>query len=214
VRPLQVTAHIAGPVVLPEGYLHLDALLAAAVAQRNNLPPAHSAEELLPIEIPVARSACERFHLASASVASWEQYSTRYLQRRFPIEQAQVISAMRSVKITAGPCKSYRIPYEAGWLQGASLQWWCMGDLEEVRALLSLIHYIGKKRSVGSGRVQRWEVQECEVWDGFPVLSPEGQAMRHLPLDYPGLLDSSPRFGNLTYPYWLKTAEELLAGVA
>lgn len=207
--PLRITACLDGPLVLHEP-LHLDALLAAAVAVRDNLPPAHTAAELVPIEIPVQRSECGRYHLASAAQASWTQHATRYLQRRFPVEQAQVISTMRSVKISAGPCKSYRIPYEAGWLD--SLAWWCVGDRPAIEALLSLIHYLGKKRSVGYGRVTRWQVDDAEPWTGFPVLSPGGEALRHLPLDTPGLVDPSPRFGNLTYPYWLRATEELVAG--
>lgn len=210
--PLVITAHVPGPLVLPDGYIHLDALLAAAVAKRDNLPPAHTADEVLPIEIPVQRSDCGRFHLASASVASWEQRATRYLQRRFPIEQAQVISKMRSVKVSAGPCKSYRIPYEVGWVD--SLTWWALGDKQAIEALLSIVQYLGKKRSVGNGRVMCWQVEDCDAWPGFPVLTPTGEALRHLPLDYPGLERPSLRYGNLTYPYWLKTEEHLLSGVS
>ena len=48
-----------------------------------------------------------------------------------------------------------------------------------VLALLALVGYVGKKRSVGLGPVDRWEVAPCEPWgDGFPVVDPDGKPLR------------------------------------
>lgn len=208
--PLRVEAIVPGPIYLPDGYVHLDSLLAAAVCLRDNIPPAHTESELVPIEIPVQRSPCGRFHLASASLVEVELYERRHLQRRFPVEQAQAISTMRKIHVSAGPTKSYRIPYEVQYLQDGRLTWFALGDEKGVRECLSLVHYLGKKRSVGHGRVQRWVVEETNAWEGFPVVL-EGRPLRHLPPDYPGLVEPNVRYGNLSYPYWLKTREQLVA---
>lgn len=212
-KPLCIQAHVRGELSLPYGYLHLDSLLAAAVCVRDNIPPAYREDELVPIEIPIQREPAGRFHLLSASELKWETRGLRYTQRRFPIEQAQGISRMKRVQITAGPCKSFRTPYETGTPEGP-LTWWAIGDPDGVRELLALIGYLGKKRSVGNGKVDRWdvrEVAETELWDGFPVMR-DGYPLRHLPWDWPGLADDCfQRMGCLSYPYWLVSAEEMVA---
>lgn len=203
--PLRVTAYVTGEVTMPEGYIHLDALLAFAVVRRDEIPPAYTEEELVPVEIPVEREPDGRFHLASASVAEWENVRTHWTIKRSPIEHMMQRGARRTGKInlSAGVRKHYRIPSQTGHLVDDRLAWWCVGDPDKVRALLSLITRVGKHRGRGFGTVRRWEVEECETWDGFPVLL-DGAPLRHLPPDYPGLDLSAGmlRYGTLTYPFW------------
>lgn len=208
--PLRIEALVPGPIYLPDGYIHLDALLAWAVCLRDNILPAHTEAELVPVEIPVSRSSCGRFHLASASLVEVLHHERRHLQRRFPVEQAQAVSAMRKIHVSAGPTKSYRIPYEVGYLRDGLCVFFAVGDEAGIRELLALVHYLGKKRSVGHGRVQRWAVDSCEPWEGFPCVL-DGQPLRHLPPDHPDLVEPNLRYGGLSYPYWLKSREQLVA---
>ncbi|OFV80210.1 MAG: hypothetical protein A2Y78_04765 [Acidobacteria bacterium RBG_13_68_16] len=202
--PLHVRASLTGALSLPDGYIHLDALLAAAVVLRDEIPPAHTAEEIVPVEIPVAREPGGCFHLASAAVALWEKMETRYTQRRFPVTEAAVRSAMKSINLSAGRQKNYRIPMEAGHVEGDRLDWWCVGEPGEIRSLLDLVTHVGRKRSAGLGRVREWVVDECEPWEDFPVLGRDAEALRHLPLDWPGLGEHLVRWGRVSYPYWLR----------
>lgn len=208
---LQITARLQGAISLPGGPLALDSLLAAAVAIRDNIPPATTPAEIVPIEIPIAREPTGRFHLASFSVCAFEVHERRYTNRRFPVEEAQAMGApsIRRIDVSAGPSKSYRIPREAGHVEDDVLRWFCIGDAAEIRALLDLISYLGKKRAVGLGRVLSWSVGSCEPWDGFPVLR-DGQPLRPLPPDWPGLAPDAERaYRTLTYPYWINTARVL-----
>lgn len=211
---LQITAHLAGPIALPNGPIALDGLLAAAVAMRDGIEPPASPAEVVPIEIPVKRSQCGRFHLASWSVGEFESRERRYINQRFPVAEAQEFgdAKLRRIRVTEGRTKSYRIPMESGHLVDDQLRWWCFGVEADVRELLDLISYLGRKRSVGLGRVSRWNVEPIAAWDGFPVMLPDGSPLRPLPLDWPGLrADAATGFRCLTYPYWQQHREEMLA---
>jgi len=203
-RPMMIIARLAGAVCLPEYGLALDACLAFAVCQREGIAPAFTAAEVVSIEIPVVRELEGRFHLCSNSVGVFEQRETRYVQRRPVIAEAQLMGRqIKRMQINAGPSKGFRIPMEIVHLEHDELRWWCVGDADDVRELLELVHYLGKRRGVGVGRVLEWTVEPCEPWgDGFPVVL-DGRPLRPLPPDWPGLVDPMIMPATLTYPYWL-----------
>lgn len=213
ITPFEVTAYLTGAISLPHGPMALDSLIAAAVCMREGITPAMRSEDLRPVEIPIAREPAGRFHLASFSVGTFEHFGVRWVTRRFPIAEAQSLGdgRLRRINIAGGPCRNYRIPLEAGHLQHDRLRWFALGDVERVKALLSLISYLGKKRGVGLGRVLRWEVAAVPPWSGFPVVSPGGKPLRTLPVDWPGLVDAELGHRTLTFPYWRREAEELCA---
>lgn len=208
-EPLVVTAKIAGAVSMPWAPIALDGLLAYAVAQREQLPPAVAGLPCEPIEIPVAREPGGRFHLASVSQQVVEARELRWINRRFPLEQGQTLGdkKLRRITLTTGPSKSYRIPLETQHLVEDTLAWWCIGDAEQIRGLLVEITHLGKKRSVGLGEVREWTVAPCVPWKGFPVLV-DGYPSRPLPLDWPGLAaDADVQMRCLTFPYFDRTRE-------
>lgn len=211
--PLRITAHLRGQISLPIRGLALDALLAATVARRLNLDPPATARDCVPIEIPIQREPDGRFHLCSHSIGDYDEHDIHWINRRAPVEQYQAIGSakIKRVQITAGQNKSYRIPLQVGMVEGDTLTWFVIGDREQVEDLLLDVTSLGKKRSVGLGRVWRWEVADYESWgDGFPVVR-DGAALRPLPADYPGLSDPPLTRGVLTYPYWDHTREEIVA---
>jgi CRISPR type IV-associated protein Csf3 len=211
--PLVVIARLGGAISLPRGELALDALLAAQMALRGQLPPPRDASDCVPIEIPVEREPGQRFYLCSFSVAEFDAHALRYINRRAPVEQYQTIgeTKIRRVQITTGANKSYRIPMETKNAVDDALAWWCIGDAEKIRDLLTTALYLGKKRAVGLGRVLWWDIQPCEPWQGFPVVSPDGKPLRPLPTDWPGLNVPRTEFRTLSFPYWDHSREELCA---
>lgn len=210
--PVRVVARLEGAIVLPSGALALDGILAAAVAIRDNLPPPTvslaTTGALVRIEIPVAYEPSGRFHLASWARPTFDHHETRYRNRRFPIVEATHFSTLKRIDTNAGPEKSYRIPHSSSHVEGDMLEWWCIGAADEVRALLSLVHGVGKHRNVGRGRVREWRVEPCEPWgEGFPVVR-DGRPLRPLPMDWPSVTDATPGYSVLSYPYWERTREE------
>lgn len=206
-EPLQVTATLGGAIALPNFPLALDALLAWAVcAGEGMLAPV---DGIRPVHIPVALAPGGRFHLASFSLAAWEGFENRWVNRRFPLPEAQNMGApsLKRILLSGGPCKSFRLPLETGHLRDDRLTWYCRGDRARVAELLQRVTHLGKRRGVGYGQVLRWEVAGCETWPGFPVVR-EGRPLRPLPPDWPGLAaDVAREWRGLTYPYWVRAAE-------
>jgi hypothetical protein len=220
-RPLRITAHLLEGVVFTRPVM-LDALLmdVAANEKRRALPPIPGAAPD-PVHIPIARSECGRVHLCSQGFCDAEESEERYTnQRPVTMEFARLGNEKvrrRRVDIASGPDKGYRSPYALSLLRGNRIEWWCIGDPERVRVLLSRVQYVGKKRGSGKGLLDihgtPWTVEECEPWgDGFPVLDVEGHPMRPLPVDYSGLAPSSRKtFCTMAPPYWDMTRTELCA---
>ena len=215
--PIEIGATLAGPVHAPDGLPMLDGLLAWATAARDCLPMALTAADAQDIDLPLKRSPCGRLWLCSQGSADVEAAELRYTNKRPSIEQFQTLAEpkMKRVDIGAGANKGYRIPRPVSYLVDDLITWWAIGDAAEVRTLLDLVTHIGKKRSVGWGRVVEWRVEVTpEPWDGFPVLR-DGLPLRPLPLDWPGIATDPPTaYRTITPPYWDHSREELCVAPA
>ncbi len=206
-------ARLGSAISCSAGYLHLDGLLAAAVVDRDNVPRAQHPDELVPIEIPVQLHS-GGFHMASAAVVQADGHEEQYTQRRYPLDEMQIFGppGLRKVNIAAGARKNHRIPRQAVLCD--DLTWYAIGDLAEVRELLTFIGYLGKRRGVGLGQVLDWKIEECEPWgEGFPILQ-NGIPQRHLPQGLPGIGVEDWIIGRLTYPYWDRRDEQVVSRVA
>lgn len=215
--PLRVVAALVTRLLMPqEGYFHLDAIVMAAQARALGLPPLltmREAAEAPELPIPIAKSECGRYYLASANErVEPVARETRWVNRRFPTQEAIAFGGDKIARIetNAGLSKAFRIPAETQHIE--RLTWWCIGEPGELRALLSLVSRLGKRRVAGEGLVREWSVEPCERWDdGFPVLR-DGLPTRHLPLDAHGLGDGyEMREGRLRPPYWCRLGEEWVA---
>lgn len=210
--PLHIVAHVRGAIMAASAHPMLDALLAAAVATRDGIPP----EPIVDIPIPLQRSECGRVYLASQGVSRDDEHSLRFLNKRFPLAEAQLLAGpkVKRVNMASGPSRSYRIPLDTCHLVGDQIEWWAVGDAGEVEALLvGWVGYLGRKRGVGLGKVVHWHVEECEPWgDGFPLVR-GGQPMRPLPVDWPGLAEGvETAYRVLQAPYW-RRADEVVCAV-
>lgn len=211
-QALVITATLETAVAF-ERPIHLDALLAAAVALRDGLTPAAHEGEMIEIDIPLARSSCGRYHLASVGLGEVDCHELKYINRRFPISEAQWLGdeKLKRIDLSAGPQKHFRVPLETRHLRGDELVFYAVGDRAQVAELLALITHLGRRRAIGLGRVRRWKVDACASWEGFPVLSREGRALRNLPLETAGLREFELGYDRMTYPYWLASDRGELA---
>lgn len=214
-EPLEVTATLWGRVILPPyGHIHLDALLAWAVCESEMRPPALDEEQITAVEIPIERSECGRFHLCSSSSSTTRERDKRWLNKRFPIGEWQMLGGGKSaqrVQTGAGPSKGFRVPVEAVFLDGDRLTWWCVGERAPIERLLRAVTHVGRRRAVGEGEVREWSVSPCEAWPGFPILR-DGAPLRPLPYDDGRVTGAHVlRMGRYTFPYWLRALEDLVA---
>lgn len=217
-KALRVTARLAEGIVL-RAPLMLDGLLAWSVSAEHRLLPPVSGESGPVIEIPVEREPGGRFHLCSQGFHDVEASELRHKNRRAPVMEFARLgtSKIKRVSIAVAENKSYRVPYSLELLRNNEITWFCVGDPDRILALLRKVHYLGRFRGAGKGRLdihgEPWRIEECETWgDGFPVVDVEGQPMRRLPPDYPGLAPGCRlAFGALTYPYYDHTRQEMMA---
>jgi CRISPR type IV-associated protein Csf3 len=191
----------------------LDSLLASVVAREQGADAGFVAT-LQPTEIviPVAKSECGRYHLASAAEYEWEERESTWVNRPSPVAAAQLFGSSKvRIETSAGLSKPWRLPIATGWVKGDLLTWWCVGDADEIERLLRMVTHLGKRAAVGKGEVAEWTVQQCETWAGYPVLR-GGYPLRPLPTDTPGLAeDAYIADGRLTYPYWMQQGRDWVA---
>ncbi len=188
--------------------ISFDALLMAAVALRDNLPPIGFGQRI-DIAIPIAQE--RGIYLSSVSQQTVECHERRHINKRFPMAEAQMLGARKmSINPKGGLSKGFRLPAEVSHMVGDIVTFYAVGDIEGVRELLQWVQYLGKRRGVGLGKVTRWDVAEHEAWPGFPVMR-DGKPMRPLPLDWPGIGEHRKEYRVLTPPYWEQHREELCA---
>jgi len=202
---LLVTAHLATPYIpAPQGNdIHLDSLLGAALLQDLPAPvffPAHSAA-VIPIPLALLWQSEGGLPLWAATPL-WpvgEAFIGReYWHKRYPSDRAD-LSLKRAALTSAGRWKEYRTPVNA--VTGNAVAGICVGVQSEVERLLTLITHVGKKGSIGYGRVGRWGVsaipleegrQSCLIGRPLPVSCPLASGLQ-------GRFE--PRLG-WTPPYW------------
>lgn len=217
--PIKVTAHLGGAVSLPpDGMIHLDGLLGAVVAMRDNLPPlTNHADEASDLNLPLCLSACGRLYLASAGLYVVDARERRYTNRRFPVAEAQGLGGpkVRRIHVGLAKTKSFRLPREACHLADAQMVWFAFAPdsaaADDVRALLRAVRHLGRKRSSGEGEALAWDVEvlaDDGVWPGFPLVR-AGQPLRPVPLDWPGVDEdlAYPDVRTLRAPYWWRASE-------
>lgn len=115
---------------------------------------------------------------------SWAQWSHEsegrdYWNKRFDSVFADLIDfggKRGNVIIGSGEHKAYHMPIfyrVARWVE-----WYCVGDMAEIKLFLSTLTHIGKKAVQGWGRVMHWEV---EPWSEDWSVWRDGQLMRGVP---------------------------------
>lgn len=180
-QPLVITAEVKSGVVMPRCAIPIDSLLAWAAIQKQNA----SAKAVKPC-IPVAKEKGERFHLASFSVG-------------YVVRADEVMASV--VRITERGEETRSAQVRLRHFRGGKLLWYALGDADQIADLLSLVLYIGTRCVEGYGLVSKWRVEPCAPWPGFPVMH-DGQPLRPLPLDWPGLSSRVARGRSmLTMPY-------------
>lgn len=206
--PLRITATIDGQIMDPK--VHLDGLLAAVYAERLGMPPIHASGTELERRLAKLREAVStllqwegRYFLCSDPEFEIEEWDRRHITRRFPTDRAatQGSSKVRRVELSTGLSKNYRIPTRACFLRDDRIVWHAIGEKDSVQDALNDVLYLGKKRSLGLGKVKTWEVVPADSWAGFPVLR-DGTPLRALPVDCRGLKTHRIAMESLTFPYW------------
>jgi len=198
--PIIITAQLVTPIVHAEREItHLDGILSAAALTNHPQASAYDQAAVIPLPIDLAWVspqgrplwACTPLMPAGQGLATRE-----YWHKRYPSHRAEFGDKVNAVT-SAGRWKEYRVPIHAQQID--RLHALAIGNAEAVETLLAVITHIGKKGSMGYGRVARWSVTPG-VHDLADVL-----ARRPVPVTY---YDGRQPVGTLalnrgwTAPYW------------
>ena len=120
---LEITATLASPLAIPLFPISLDALLAAMVCEQAGLVA--GVGDWVDVDVPIQRSLCGRYHLASVGHYRADRNLNGYRIKRSPLEQYMLLgdSKIRSVQTNSGRNKSFRIPQPKAVIAGG-VKWW------------------------------------------------------------------------------------------
>lgn len=198
--PLLVTAELVTPVIHAErDRTHLDSILAFAALTTHPVASNYDAAAVLPLPLEMAWISADGQPLwvCSPLVPEGATLETReYWHKRYPSHRAEFGHKLNA-DTSAGRWKEYRTPVMSQ--QASRLHALCIGNAEEIRRLLVVVTHVGKKGSMGYGRVATWHVTPVEHTQA------EVLALRAVPVEY--YAGESPK-GILsplrawTPPYW------------
>lgn len=178
---LRIVAHLVTPAVFGvDGAIHLDGMLAAAALTTHPYPSqwVRDGEVTLPLPLELLWVSPQNLPLWAATPLrpfGLAAEGREYWHRRTPSHRADFGAKLNAVT-TAGRWKEYRVPLKT--VTTDRLEAICIGDRAEVERLLAATGYVGKKGSMGYGRVARWSVEP------HPVEIAEIVASRPMPLAY------------------------------
>ena len=206
-RPVVVRGILATPYVAaePDGRVHLDALLAWAVA--NVFPyPIHYEDGvgLIPLPLMLLWVSQDGLPLWAASdlLPQGEILRDRsYWHKRYPAAEAEW-ARKRSANVRAGRWKEYRMPLYH--IRVPEVRGIAIGVPGEIERMLEVVTHVGKKPAHGYGRIVRWIVEPLNE-DRETVLRAI-LTERNVPVAYyeeVGLeARGRVRIGGWTPPYW------------
>jgi len=211
-EPLRVEAVLASP--LCGDAPHLDALLEnAAGAWHPPGEPESRTDRAIPpppvgaISIPLKREPLNGWlvpHCSSPITSAVLADQHEHVGKRISVENANLLaeSERGAVNTVATWTKSYRLPVRVRLVERVA--WFCVGDAADLERLLLRVPCLGKKRSIGYGRVREWRIEPVAADWSWYVKTPHGQLlMRPLPVaEVLGLIGYKADFAAVCAPYW------------
>lgn len=157
--PLIITAELVTPVLHAERErTHLDSILAFAALTNHPVASDYDGAAVVPLPLDLAWVSPEGRPLWACAplMPAGDGMATReYWHKRYPSHRADFGDKLNAVT-TAGRWKEYRVPVHAQSID--RLHALAIGNAAEIETLLALVTHIGKKGSMGYGRVARWSV--------------------------------------------------------
>lgn len=180
-RPLIIVAEMATPIIHAEPHCtHLDSILAFGALTTFPVESIHGAGGVSAVPLPldlvwVSPDGLPLWACTPLRPVARHLDGKEYWHKRYPVDRAAFGQRLNAVT-TAGRWKEYRTPVSTA--QADRLDAMCIGHADEIRALLDVVTHIGKKGSMGYGRVARWSVIDS-THTTETIL-----ARRAVPLDY------------------------------
>ncbi|MEW8957845.1 MAG: hypothetical protein AB2448_01845 [Moorella sp. (in: firmicutes)] len=209
-KPVRIRAYLLdGRIAASNKRISLDGLLYSLVIRRDYpelaYTPIVNTSEIIEADLPLKKIEDDETWYWACSLNQAEPIKeyTLYWHKRFDDNYEQYIDfkgKRGKVDDKRGVFKAYRMPLNI--LLMPYLEWFVVGDMEELYSLLKNVVALGKKTSQGLGLVKEWEVTE---WDeDWSVLGPGNRLMRPV-LTLPQNAKNARRaIAGIRPPYWYR----------
>ena len=181
--PLRLTWQLASPIVVGAYPLHLDALVAFALAQEMAQNNGGVQDLTATLKLPLDQEIREGKTCVKASALlpteSGEHSMRMWTRKSDPYDYAARLEAGQFAVKTKFPLKPHGIKFDTqrGTFKQMfkffavrhvrTVQAWCVGDMDRLAELLApeagLITYLGAKTRMGYGRVLEFDIQHDEM---------------------------------------------------
>lgn len=118
--------------------------------------------QLAPVDdLPLKKTEGEDWqYCVSLPIYTIKKSYIKHLHRRFNVEELERYGAKppKTLQVTKGGYRNARLAREIRLTP--YVDWYVIGDQEQIESLLQDIDFIGKNRGSGHGEVERWEIEE------------------------------------------------------
>ena len=206
--PLEIKMEIIPPVYIAAPWLHLDSIISYlclrdALGELFYCMPTEETIDTSLLDLPLKRT-IDVYH---SSVGVYPDNSRLYrdtIYKRFTDKETYKLSKKQQngrIKINQGHFKDFMINLPI--LITDSVTFYCNGDKQELNRLLSHLTSVGKKTSIGGGRINKIRITETlEDYSFFK----DGKIMRPIPSTMDVPVFEGMIFQQQPYkpPYWDK----------
>lgn len=164
--PFKVTARLRGGLCVDQPYgLDLAGLLAAQLRRRSETKSEAAGGADLDLPLSVCALGGDWHWLGSCVTLNNNPDDLPEARMFFQVADLRhahqfAAQPLPHIQMSKGPYRDVMQPSPVVMCSEAS--WWGVGDLEAVRALLSGVRSIGRRRATGEGRVLSWSFTEVE----------------------------------------------------
>lgn len=207
--PLKINLKVKPPIYLNNPFLHLDSIISylcfrdALDELFYNLPTERTIKTSN-LSLPIKKTN-DVYHASIGIYGGNIRLYNDKLYKRFTDKQTHKLTKKQQkgrIKTNQGHFKDFKI--NMPMLITNEITFYANADKKELKRLLQHLTYIGKKTSIGSGRVH--DIKITETKEDYSFFK-DNKIMRFIPAAFKIPLASGMSFQKSTYkpPYWDKT---------
>ena len=169
-EPLKVVFKIKPPIYINSPWIHFDGIInylcfRECLGEDFYVLPSEVTVDTTDLMLPLKQSTADGFTVYHSSVALYHHSNLMRdtIYKRFTDKETYLLTDKQQqgrIHTNRGFFKDFMINYPI--LLTDSLTFYCNGDKKELERLLSNISYIGKKTSIGSGKILNYRIESIE----------------------------------------------------
>jgi len=179
--PLQITAYLAAPLAVTDNFSPaIEGIIEYSIREYLGLldPNPIKLEDITPVTLPLQQHLKGFYYCSSPHYLVERESQSRY-RKRWDYQERHLDWGNKKAKFSGsdGQFKSYDLPL---FLRHTTrIDWFVVGNFDEILSALDRVTHLGKKRSQGFGLVEKWVVKSID--QDWSLWGNKGQIMRPIP---------------------------------